>query len=340
MPNLSAFVYESAKYIERADPSAVRFLDPHQDYLLTSRMRVKLIEDKYRSSAEVLDKANELVEINSGWFLKSNNWILATLQKPFLTDLGIYFMQNEFLTTTHIAFLNTGLTKEALSESSLTLDNLGPHIKARMVDVGRYIGGLAKGLGTGDPLSARGPEISLPPIQFRDLKSQPFYESIAHRVAPNCPSVSLLLTWMFSQINTARIIVPIIAEQNKVAAFKIRFVALFQIASSLRKLLEDNQKDSFLKPDAATKIGDLLNDGSVLKVQEAKGLRNNLVHYTVPKREASELSSNLPLFGLVEAHSNGRSLEAMRHDVALGLAYVSQGIRSLLPQTLKPQGTI
>jgi hypothetical protein len=115
---------------------------------------------------------------------------------------------------------------------------------------------------------------------------------------------------------------------------------LFQIASSFRKLLEDNQKDSFLKPDAATKIRDMLNDGSVLKVQDAKGLRNNLVHYGVPKRKASELSSNLPLFGLVEAHSNGRSLEAMRHDVSLGLAYMSLGIRSLLPQTLKPQGTI
>ena len=90
----------------------------------------------------------------------------------------------------------------------------------------------------------------------------------------------------------------------------------------------------------ALKISDMLNNDSVLKVYEAKGLRNNLVHYGVPKRTASKLSPNLPLFGLVEAHSNGISFQTMRHEVALGLAYISQGIRPLLPKTLKPQGTL
>jgi hypothetical protein len=132
----------------------------------------------------------------------------------------------------------------------------------------------------------------------------------------------------------------VLSLKQSTEPMQVQFVTLFQIASSLRKLLEDNQKDSFLKPDAATKISDMLNDGSILKVQDAKGLRNNLVHYGVPKRKASALSSNLPLFGLVEAHSNGTSFETMRHDVALGLAYISQGIRSLLPQTITPQGTL
>jgi hypothetical protein len=303
-------------------------------------MRVKLIEDKYRSSAEVLDKANELVEINSSWFLKSNNRISAALKKLLQKDLGVYFMQDEIVTTTHITFLNLGLTKEALAASSLTFDNLDRHLYDRMVDVGSYVGSLAEGLDIKDYTPGNGRQISPPPIKYRDLKSEQFYDSISKQVAPNRPSVSLLLTWIFAQINTARILVPMVEKQNSVAAFKIRFVTLFQIASSLQKLLKEDEKASFLHPEAVDRIRNILEDESVLKVHEAKGLRNNLVHYGVPKRIAPELTSKLPLFGLVEAHSNGRSFESMRHEAALGLAYTYHQLRPLLPQTLTPQGTL
>ena len=213
-------------------------------------------------------------------------------------------------------------------------------MKDRMVDVGRFVGGLAEGLDINGYTSDYGPQIPPPPIKFRDLKSEHFYGSITNQVAPNRPSVSLLLTWMFSQINTARILVPMIAEQNTVAAFKLRFVTLFQTTSSLRKLLEEDEESSFLQPEARDTVSNILKYDSVLKVYEAKGLRNNLVHYGVPKRIASKLSPGLPLFGLVEPYSNGKSFENMRHEVALGLAYAAHEVRSLLPQPLTPQAAM
>jgi hypothetical protein len=67
MPFLSAFVHDPARSIGWTDAAVGE--PPHEVMLFASRMRVKLTEDKYRSSAEVIDKAEELSAVNSGWFL-------------------------------------------------------------------------------------------------------------------------------------------------------------------------------------------------------------------------------------------------------------------------------
>ena len=115
MPFLSAFVYESARYIGRTDAAVGK--PPHEDMLLASRMRVKLTEDKYRSSAEDLEKAEELPAVNSGWFLEGHRGLLGPLKRSIQPDLGLLFMEGEVVCTTHVAFLNQGLPGEALSGS-------------------------------------------------------------------------------------------------------------------------------------------------------------------------------------------------------------------------------
>jgi len=54
------------------------------------------------------------------------------------------------------------------------------------------------------------------------------------------------MTQMLSQVNTARIYVPRLAGRHEAAAFKIRFVSLFQTALGLRKLLEEERDSHFL----------------------------------------------------------------------------------------------
>ena len=82
------------------------------------------------------------------------------------------------------------------------------------------------------------------------MKSRRLYESVARRVAPGQYETSIPFTWMLSQINVARVIVPLIAKQNDVAALKIRFVILYQNALSLQNLLEEERAGSFLLPNA------------------------------------------------------------------------------------------
>lgn len=340
MPFLSAFVYESAKYLKWTEPAAVRVREPHEEMLLTSRMRVKLLEDKYRSSAEVLENANELVAINSGWFLEDHRGALGPLKRLIQPDMGIFFINDEMICTTHVGFLNLGLTKEALSAWSLSLDNLGPYLRDRMVKVGEYVGLLLHNLKVDTHVSEHVPEEPLLAVGYRDLKSKRFYESVAHRVAPHRTSISILLTQMLSQINTARLVVPGIAEEDNVTFLKIRFVSLYQTALSLWKLLEEERDNFFLDPDAVEQIATMLNADSVRNVSENRSLRNNFIHYGVDKRTSSRLSDDPPLFSLVEAHTDGKSLSEVANDVGLGLDCVAEGLCGLLPQTLSTEGTL
>jgi len=83
---------------------------------------------------------------------------------------------------------------------------------------------------------------------------------------------------MLSQVNTARILVPRVAEHHEAAAFKIRFVSLFQTALGLRKLLEEERDACFLQPDTIEVVGETLASAQVSDVLEDRGLRNTLVH--------------------------------------------------------------
>ncbi len=339
LPFLSAFVYESAKYIRRTGAATVR-MPPHEEMLLASRMRFKLTEDKYRSSAEVLENAEELSAVNSGGFLEGHRGLLGPLKRLIQPDLGLLFLEDEVVCTTHVAFLNLGITKQDLSDSSLSLDTLGPHLWDTMTGVGEYVGLLLDRLGEDAQALSGASEARLEPMQYRDVKSLGFYESIASRVAPGHNGVSILMTQMLSQVNTARVLVPKLATRHKTAAFKIRFVSLFQTALGLRKLLDEERGAHFLQPDAIEVLGEMLASTYVRDVLEKRDLRNTLVHYGVGRRVASRLSLRLPLYGLVEAHAEGHTFTELSEKVEAGLDCISQGLRDLLPEIPTPQGTL
>jgi len=135
---------------------------------------------------------------------------------------------------------------------------------------------------------------------------------------------------MLSLINTARIVVPLVTAQNEVAALKIRFVSLYQTALELQRL----SGDTSLRNETRKHIDGLIDADPVANVLANQQLRNDLVHYGVPKRMSSQLSSKATLFGLVEARTNGQSFEGVAADVVEGLEIVSGGLYELLPQRL------
>lgn len=211
----------------------------------------------------------------------------------------------------HVALLNTGVSNEALS--TLSLDTLAPHLRDTSVGFGQDARQLLGELGIFDELGVDDAtedavDSPLTPPQYRDLKSERFYGSMARQTAPGYNGVGVMLMSILSQVNTARVIVPIVTEQNEVAAFKIRFVSLFHAATSLQNLLDKNEDQSFLHPDAVQQIRAVL-PGAVRRTRKKKSLRNVLVHYGIDDEEiASRLSTELPLCGLVEAHASGKSL--------------------------------
>lgn len=340
MPFVSAFVYESSEYIKRNNPEVIAGLGPHRELLRASRLRLKLLDDNRKSFDEVIDNAGELAAVNSGWMMEEHRGLLGPLKRWIQPDLGIFFAQGEVFCTTHVGFLNLGLSKEALAASSLSLENLGPFLRDTSEDYGRYLALLLGKLGMDTGVSDDARRAPLSPVGFRDLKSRRLYGAMGRRAVPDRVQVCLLLRAILSQVNTARVLVPSIAGRNEIAAFKIRFASLFHAASSLHKLLDQNREDTFLHADAARQIDDVLGADAVRYVLENRFLRNNLVHYSVHRSTAPQLSPRLPLFGLVEALAHGKSFGDMTNCVGVGLDRVAELVSSMLPEKLAPQGTL
>jgi hypothetical protein len=340
MPFLSAFVFESAQYLRRMDSDVDSVLRPHRELLRASRQRLKLLDDSKRSFTEILKYSDDLVAINASWFSSTHREMLAPLKRRIQPDLGIYFVQDEVVCTTHVAFLNLGLSQETLSAFSLSLETLGTFMNDTAVDLGRYVGQLPSPLEIELPPLDLEFQPALPSIRFRDVESGPFYESMARNVAPGRKSICILLMAVLSQVNTARILVPMISGQNGLATFKIGFLSLFHAASSLQRLLDHDQADAFLHPAAVQRIDALLQTAPIESVRQSRGLRNNLVHYRVSRAAAAGLSDNLPLFGLVEALMPEKSFTSLTTDVELGLDHIANRLRELLVETLTPEGTL
>lgn len=184
MPYLSAVVLESAEYLKRRAPTAVLVLQEHDELLRTSRLRVKLLDDDRRSLMDVLANAQRLAAINSGWFMEGHRGLLGALKRLLQPDLGIFFVQAEVICTTHVAFLNFGLTERALSVSSLSLKTLGPYLRGTTEDFGRYMAAVLAALRIAPRQPDTAPHAPLPEIRSCDVKSKDFYGAIARRVAP------------------------------------------------------------------------------------------------------------------------------------------------------------
>jgi hypothetical protein len=342
MPFSSAFLYESIGYLKRGNPEALPELRPHRELLRASRMRMKLLDGDPRTLETILTEADESVAIVKDMFMRDHRGVLGLLNRLRQKDVGIHFVRKEIVGTIHAGLLNTGVSNRILS--GLSLDTLGVFLRDSAVDFGKEACQLLDDLGIFDELAIKarvpedGSEPPLSPPEHLDLKSEHFYGAMARPTATDRNGIGVLLTWILSQVNTARVLVPLVAGDNEVAAFKVKFVTLFHAATSLQWLLGKHLGHGrFLRADAEEQIRDMLGARAVRSVRKKEALRHNLVHYGVEECYAPRLSSSLPLFGLVEALTSGQSLAAVAEDVRLGLDGVSEGLTSLLPNHSRPR---
>jgi hypothetical protein len=344
MPFMASFVFDSAKYLREEDsaiaqaPATVSVLEEYEEQLSRSRLRLKFSDSKNRSLDAILKDDYAMMSTNNALLGETHGGFLGPLKNLLQANLGVYFSQGKMVCTTHIALLDLGLDDETLTTTSL--DDLGPYLHDRSEGYGQYMGLLMRSLGVEAPVEVSTNSITVTPLGYRDLKGKRFYESMARQVSPLEPSVGLRLMAILARINTARIIAPQVASADSMATFKIQFLSLFHAASCLDDLLQEERGGRFLHNDAIDQICTVLGTDAVARVRGHYHLRNVLVHYRVAKRRRHLLSTNLPLSGLVEAHTDGASRTAIASDVEAGLASVAAGLGSLMPRTLTPRGTL
>jgi hypothetical protein len=133
---------------------------------------------------------------------------------------------------------------------------------------------------------------------------------------------------------------PKVSEGNSLAALKIRFLTLYHAAHTLNNLSNQSQRSDLIYPQALDHVREALGNRSVRRIRKMKDLRNNLIHYQVREHIVPRLSEDLPLSGLIQAHTNGGSLGDLWNEVSVGLDHMAKALRPLLPADLASRSSV
>ncbi len=212
--------------------------------------------------------------------------------------------------STHTGLLLSGLEKVQLSEEfEDTEDNTTKILYMVGKELGEYLGWLKKlpefkSIKT----NAFKYEIEDSKFYYQDVKSDEFFSSSFNKSDQNSINFSLLL--FLSTVNFIdHIFTRIISEDVVYSFFKIKFIMLYHLASSLKKLESYCYPKNSLSNDSKEFLKKILKDKDLKMIQSKTELRNILVHYKIGKNSDLYFSGDFNFKTLIEYFFNGHTFE-------------------------------
>ncbi|MFF0062727.1 hypothetical protein ACFYRC_14425 [Streptomyces sp. NPDC005279] len=277
-----------------------------------ARHSVKLFDDKYKGLADVSADFRRIIDEHRQEFL-NNTWL--PLARPLERDLVLWRYRGRLVSTSHTASFFLALPPQSFKN----LDVLGPEVQAIAIEQGSYIAAAANGLPWEE-------QSFLDTFQKTDLaegeiRAEKYYR---RRFDPALPEeVKASLTAMTCALNTVGVLLADETGQaSAVTLWKLRYITLHHVLSSLRKL--DEQYGAELRPPDQALLKEILNaPTSRLVLQTHGGFRNTLVHYRPERRVREQLSLHAPLYGLLDAYFPAEEALALRDGLAPYTAHVA-----------------
>ncbi|MFD0370115.1 hypothetical protein [Streptomyces sp. NPDC127114] len=319
-------LHESHRALGRIAPDlATSLAYDHAETIARARHSVKLYDDKAKEPAEVSAEFRRIIEQHRQEFL-NNTWL--PLARPLETDLGLWRFRGRLVSTSHTVSFFFGSPPERFDA-----EVLGSRLQAVAVEVGRYVRAISDGL------PWEGPSC-LDTVRKADLRLQDVGAKRHYRASfdPSLPEeVKASLTAMTCALNTLDVLLSEEAEHSAISLWKLRYITLHHVLSSLTKLDEQYGAD-LRKPDrsALREILDAPMTGLIL--QAHSGCRNTLVHYLPPRNVHEQLSLHQPLYGLLDAYFPDADARLLYEGLAGHTSHVA-GIldawsRSCIPSTV------
>ncbi|MFD9593039.1 hypothetical protein ACFWA9_09815 [Kitasatospora sp. NPDC059973] len=293
VPYISLCVHESQKKLGIVMPHPNSELSATASSIVArSRHSLKLFEDSGRGGIHGLLSYfhNEAFPAHFSKFRGKHSLSLARL---FGHDLGISYFDGKLISTSCSSTLFLGMPLEISLRQ-------GVEIGAIYKEYGSYLGGLGARLDTGPASYA----IGLNPGSFtsRDDRIAIFYSRGFNE--DGTLALNAALTVFRGLLNFADRVIchghsPLALEY---APFKMRYITLYHVLSSLRLLRND---PIFPLSDISKGFLDnILSTNGARTVMSGSGrpFRNSLIHYDLDSRiRPSEIDFDEPLFGLVHA---------------------------------------
>lgn len=308
-PYISLFTVESYSYLQSSFPNyAQEIILKHEQIIRSSRMRMKFLDDTNNRVNGVFGLLDEISQFYEDWFINSHTGYLSSLKRYLQPDMGIFAFDGHIIGSTHTGFFFTGLGQENLTQNGQETEEI---IGKLLFSINQEIGAYLASINTYPEFIPVKTNSFVYPIKddklgYKDVKSIEFFSSVFNKNSNTSINFSLLL--FLSTINFFRYILSRILGQSPDILFKLKFITLYHLASSLQKLQDYCYTKNLLTEESKEYFKLILKDKELKKIKQ-KELRNILVHYKLEKIPNSLIYSGFNLQNLVEYFFAGSSFD-------------------------------
>lgn len=284
LPYMSLIILEASKYLNIQIDNA---------HLTTLRAKAKFLDDNKSDIAENLDLLKVILQCHQNHFYKPDIGILSRIRNWFQKDLGVFKYESKFIGTSIL------FNFYAFHSPSNTL--LGSDFSTTMYSVGLELGKLMSQISshTGNDLSLESDRKSAfleKKVTCCDFKFQTYYSKLFF--GNLSPEIVQLLQINLSMLTLSSYVLES-SWVNSFTLFKIRFLALFHVLSSIRKLQGYFRVNNLSDKRSDFIFSQISSDQPAKLILSNKKFRNIIVHYKF-NNTGMDFDENLTLFGLVE----------------------------------------
>jgi hypothetical protein len=260
---------------------ADKFLESEAQRLRRIRARSKLFDGDTKLS-EVLRQQKLVDSFNVRVFRNSHVGLLAPLKRWLQPDMGIFFLDQDLVGSTHVATLNFGYDEGLFSDPGVWALPPGQELHEFSQEVGAFVARAVRRLG-GIPDLERGAPLVVS-ISAENHQSTKLYAAIAKELDLPDPRLASLIVAATSQVNfTCRVIAPALRTS---LAMRLRFLSWYHAVTGLRLV------GAHLRGGRGRRIGAMLSHAlgreGARRMKKMRALRNHLAHYSLePGSDAS-----------------------------------------------------
>lgn len=267
------------------------------------RAKAKFLDDNKIDIEGAITLLNDIRANHKNYFYSSHKGVFGRIKMIFQKDIGEFRYQGSFVGTTILYHYNISLSSKSSSLPHFTEEkayNLG-------YEIGQLIGA-AVSSGSIKTSNESTPKIREDLFRYKDYKSEKYFAHIFY--SELTPGVAELLLTYLSMLNFVYLVLDS-QNTNSFSLFKIRYITIFHVISSIRKLQGYFRKISLLSDKSDIVFRNISSDSTSKLILANKNFRNTLVHYRI-KKNHDHLDKNKLFFGLVENSFDSHTAEQMK----------------------------
>lgn len=200
------------------------------------RSRLKLFDDTDAGPTNLASFTALARKKSRVLFSHPSNKLLQFISAPFRPDLGVYFLNEDLVATTHALLPSLGFTMETLTQARP--GEFGPfrtHAHDFAMAMGSHLAHLANVLEKlGHPPAARFRNGMVVPISSNDFVARSFYRHAERELKGIRPELVPSLTLCLGQTNVAGEVLPLLLDRESNLLARMQFLTAYHASSALR----------------------------------------------------------------------------------------------------------